>query len=89
MSLRSTLARFPEGAFDVDFDGRRYGAAKTTFAGGRSLKFEAWERGGDDYISLNLYHLGDGRDVLKPCEMPVEKVSHFLARMVLLPEREV
>lgn len=70
------------------FEGRRYGAAKTSFAGGRSLKFEAWERGGEDYISLNLYHLGDGRDLLKPCEMPAEKVSMFISNMVLLPERQ-
>lgn len=85
ISLRETLDHFPEGAFDVEVGGRRYGAAKTVFAGGRSLKFEAWERGGGDYISLNLYCLADGRMLLKPCEMPEEKVRTFILNMMLLP----
>lgn len=83
-SLRAILDRFPEGAFDVVFEGRRYGAAKTGFAGDRSLKFAARELGGTDYISLNLYRLADGREVLKPCEMPAEKVRRFVAGMVLV-----
>ena len=33
---------------------------------------------GSDYISLNFYHLASG-DLLKPCEMPEEKVRAFVS----------
>nr|WP_316655105.1 hypothetical protein [uncultured Gellertiella sp.] len=84
MSLRSILAEFPEGYFEVIFEGRRYRAGKAGFAGGRSLKFEATELGGTDHVSLNLYRLEDGRELLKPCEMPAEKVERFIRSMRLV-----
>ncbi|MFC3614668.1 hypothetical protein ACFORG_12920 [Lutimaribacter marinistellae] len=51
---------------------------KTSMARGRAVKLVAWELGGGDYISLNLYHLRTG-PVLRPCEMSREKVIAFLA----------
>ena len=52
--------------------------AKTSYAQGRAIKLVAHELGGNDYISLNVYDLASG-PLLKPCEMPVEKVVTFLA----------
>ncbi len=51
--------------------------SKTCFAGGRSTKLVATELGGTDYISLNVYDLRRG-PLLKPCEMPEQKVIAFL-----------
>ena len=58
--------RLPVGAFTAQYDGRRYEAARTQFADGKSEKLVAKAAGGPDYISLNLYRLSDGRALLKP-----------------------
>lgn len=76
--FRAALARIPEGYSEGASGGRRYRVEKTLYAGGRSLKLVAWELGGPDYISLNLYRLAGDRDVLKPCEMPEAKVRAFV-----------
>lgn len=75
--FRAALAAIPEGYCEGWVAGRRYRVEKTSHAGGRSLKLVAWELGGPDYISLNLYHLAAG-DLLKPCEMPEAKVRAFV-----------
>jgi len=72
------LNAWPEGAHRGISGGRIYMVVKTTFAQYRAIKLVAHELGGTDYISLNLYHLTSG-PLLKPCEMPVEKVVQFLA----------
>ncbi|MEY8837846.1 hypothetical protein AB9K41_02270 [Cribrihabitans sp. XS_ASV171] len=80
-TLDTALARlddWPDGTAAGLSGGRRYLVAKTRFAGGRAVKLAAWEQGGGDYISLNLYHLEAG-PVLRPCEMPLSKVVAFLA----------
>ncbi len=51
---------------------------KSGFADGRSAKLVAEEAGGGDYVSLNLYRLSDGRALIRPCEMPREKVVRFV-----------
>ncbi|SEN19730.1 hypothetical protein [Palleronia pelagia] len=79
--FRAAFDALPEGSFDAIYDGRRYVVAKTRFAQGRSHKLEAWERGGTDYISLNLYDLSSGKMVLNPCEMPAENVRRFVERV--------
>ena len=68
----------PTGAYGGTFDGRRYRVTKTVMATGRSQKLEARELGGSDYISFNLYRLATGQALLKPCEMPREKVEAFV-----------
>lgn len=57
---------------------RNWVVSKTLFSEGRAIKLVAHELGGTDYISLNVYLLGSG-PLLKPCEMPVDKVVRFLA----------
>lgn len=79
--LASFLAAFdllPEGGYGATYEGRRYRITKTTMVTGRSQKLEAEELGGSDYVSFNLYRLASGERLLKPCEMPAEKVIAFV-----------
>ena len=48
-----------------------------SFNQGKSFKVYAKELEGSDFISLN-YYLTKKDNYLKPCEMPAEKVIHFL-----------
>ena len=78
---RDFIARFdslPLGAYGGTYEGRRYRVTKTQMASGRSQKLEAEELGGTDYVSFNLYRLASGETLLKPCEMPPEKVVAFV-----------
>lgn len=68
----------PVGGYGGSYQGKRYRITKTVMATGRSQKLEAEELGGNDYISFNLYRLAGGEPLLKPCEMPVEKVIAFV-----------
>lgn len=68
----------PVGSYGATYDGRRYRITKTLLVTGRSQKLEARELGGEDYVSFNLYRLADGQALLKPCEMPREKVEAFV-----------
>ncbi len=47
---------------------------RTGHVGDRAAKLVAHEKGGGDYISLNVYRLGDGSLRVFPCEMPLAKV---------------
>jgi hypothetical protein len=68
----------PFGGYGGTYEGRRYRIVKSQFAAARSQKLEAEELGGPDTISLNLYRLATGEALLKPCEMPAEKVRDFV-----------
>lgn len=72
------LSSWPAGWFTARFDGRRYGVSRTVHAGGRSMKLFAEELGGPDRISLNIFSPPAGKPTLKPCEMPVDKVTAFV-----------
>jgi hypothetical protein len=80
--FHGALERIPEGYSEGRYDGRRCRIEKTLLAGGRSVKLVAWELGGPDYISLNLYQLASG-DLLKPCEMEAAKVRTFVTGLTL------
>ena len=67
----------PIGYSEGEFQGKRYGISKSAFNQGKSLKVYAEELGGKDFISLNLYLTHEGA-MLKPCEMPEQKVKDFL-----------
>lgn len=71
------LSALPHGTVTGTAFGRAYVATRSIFNNGKSEKLVAEERGGTDYISLNLYHLAAGPQ-LYPCEMPAEKVIAFL-----------
>lgn len=67
----------PVGAFDGRYDGRGWRVARTPVAGGRGWKLQAWEKGGNGYVSLNVYDLTGG-SVLRPCEMSRDRVVAFV-----------
>ena len=68
----------PIGTSTGWYNGRRYIICRTELAGGKSQKLVAQELGGQDYISLNLYLTSNSGAVLRPCEMPVQKVVNFV-----------
>nr|WP_246191160.1 hypothetical protein [Aureimonas leprariae] len=72
------LAALPPGHGEGTFEGRRYGVTLNASPDGRRRWLFAEELGGTDRISANLYRLADGRPLLKPCEMPAEKVVAFV-----------
>lgn len=69
------LRRLPEGYSCGLYRGRRYGT--TLEVSGKRTKLFAEELGGSDTISFNYYALESG-PVLKPCEMPAQKVIDFV-----------
>ena len=73
----SALDLLPEGTTTGTTGEKRYVASKTSFNNGRSVKVVAYELGGSDYISLNIYKLKGGARLF-PCEMSVQKVTAFL-----------
>ncbi len=73
--------KLPTGVFQGASESRRYVVSRTALAGGKAHKLVANELGGTDYISLNLYDLKAGQ-LLKPCEMPEEKVISFVLNLV-------
>ena len=81
VSDEAFLAAFdalPEGGYGGTYEGRRYRITKSAMVTGRSQKLVAEELGGTDYISFNLYRLTGGATLLRPCEMPEEKVVAFV-----------
>lgn len=82
ISYRERLRAFPEGACEVHYRNRRYLMRKETHLGGRLIKLYAEELGGNDFISLNYYETA-AAPLLKPCEMPVEKVIAFIENAVV------
>lgn len=68
----------PEGWTLVEYDGRRWGLSRVNRVGGRVITLYAEKLGGRDHVSANVY-LTDSSELLKPCEMPTEKVLSFLA----------
>ena len=70
------------GAYDVVAYKKRYLLRTETQLNGRLIKLYAEELGNNDFISLNYYpQLKDG--LLKPCEMPQEKVIEFILELEL------
>ncbi|EEE39129.1 hypothetical protein RKLH11_2975 [Rhodobacteraceae bacterium KLH11] len=72
----------PLGTFTGRAAGRRYSVSRSRFANNRSHKLVAHELGGPDYISLNLYLTRKGGALLRPCEMPADKVIAFVTSLV-------
>ena len=87
-SLRDLVTRLPDGWSVATYDGRRYGVTRTVRAGGRAVSVYAEELGGTDIVSTNVY-LTDGDELLRPCEMPAEKVLAFLQDAVFEAEEEL
>ncbi|MEO8756988.1 MAG: hypothetical protein ABI398_04445 [Devosia sp.] len=78
VAVWSKLNAWPHGYFTARFEGRRYCVSNTIHTSGRSMRLYAEELGGADRISLNIYAPPHGDPVLRPCEMPVDKVTAFV-----------
>jgi len=77
------LLSLEDGAYDVIYDDARYLLRKETLLNGKLIKLYAEELGNTNFISLNYYpQTADG--LLKPCEMPDEKVIDFISRCHLI-----
>ena len=85
MELAALVDRVPEGWSAVTYQGRPYGLSRTTRAAGQSISIYAAELGGTDVVSANVYRTSTG-DVLRPCEMPAQKVLAFLRREPWRPD---
>lgn len=72
-----------EGAYDVNYEKRRYLLTKSTKLEGALIKLYAHELGGRNFISLNYY---TNKQLLKPCEMPAEKVISFILNMEVITQ---
>jgi len=71
------LLSLKEGAYDVIYKEKRYLLRKETLLDGKLIKVYAEELGGNDFVSLNYYPQTLG-GLLKPCEMPENKVISFV-----------
>jgi len=77
MKLLKRIQQLPLGYSEVYYNTKKYGVTKSEFNHGKSYKIFAEELGGNNFISLN-YYITSQDEILKPCEMPQEKVIHFL-----------
>jgi hypothetical protein len=76
-SFNTKIHALNDGAYDVSYENKRYLLRKETLLEGKLIKLYAEELGGNNFISLNYYpHIKNG--LLKPCEMPEEKVKAFV-----------
>ncbi len=76
------IKNLPNGSYSVYFDNKRYLLNKETLLDGKLIKLYAKELGGKDFISLN-YYPRPLNPLLKPCEMPKEKVIDFILKLSL------
>ena len=81
--LHALIDRIPRGYSAGLYRNVRYGITREDLVDGRSTKVFARELGGNDFVSLNYYRTS-AEDILRPCEMPPEKVVRFLREVVLL-----
>jgi len=78
--FHTKVIQLDNGAYDVTAYNKRYLLRKETHLDGKLVKLYAEELGGNDFISLNYYpYLQNG--LLKPCEMPREKVMQFILEL--------
>lgn len=76
------LQKLPEGYTKVIFNHKTYGLTLSNFNRGKSVKVYAKELGGNNFISFNYYTI-NGRGVVKPCEMPLQKVTYFMENIII------
>lgn len=77
------IKQIPPGASTAKAFRRTYSVSRSDFNGGQSIKVYAEELGGTDFISFN-YYVTRNATLLKPCEMPEDKVMRFLREFELI-----
>jgi len=83
MSLLKYIQKLPLGYSEGTYNNKKYSITKDVFNNGKSFKVFGKELQGKDAVSLN-YYLTSKNELLKPCEMPKEKVIHFIKNLKLL-----
>jgi len=76
--LENQILKIPPGYSEVIYNGKKYSLTREDLVGSRSIKIFAQEQGGKDFISFNYYRTKSGAAHFRACEMPDEKVEHFL-----------
>lgn len=76
------LQKLPVGYIKVIFNHKAYGLTRSNFNKGKSIKVYAQELGGNNFISFNYYTI-HGKGVVKPCEMPLQKVTYFIENIMI------
>jgi peptide-methionine (S)-S-oxide reductase len=82
MDLLKYILEIPKRHSIGIYNNKKYSITKEIFNNGKSFKIFAEELQGNDFISLN-YYITSKNEFLKPCEMPQEKVIHFLKNVQL------
>lgn len=75
--LAALVDRVPAGWTEVAYAGARWGLTRTDRARGGTTSLYAEELGGPGFVSANVWRT-QGGEVLRPCEMPAERVLDFL-----------
>jgi hypothetical protein len=75
--LDALIRAIPEGWTRVQIAGQGWGITRTTRAGGKAISFDAERLGDKEQLGANVWTTSEGL-VLRPCEMPEEKVMQFL-----------
>ncbi len=81
--ILNIITSLPDGYFEGEYQKRKYGITKSIFNNGNSYKLFAKELRGNDFISLNFYKTTQN-EILRPCEMPKQKVIHFLKNVKII-----
>ena len=82
MNVLNYINKIPEGYSEGMYMNAKYGITKSVFNNNKSFKIYAKELQGTNFISLN-YYITSTKKLLKPCEMPEQKVIHFLQHVTL------
>ncbi|GEL26105.1 hypothetical protein PSU4_50590 [Pseudonocardia sulfidoxydans NBRC 16205] len=75
--LNRLVGAIPEGWSRAEIDGHGWAVTRTTRAGGKTIAVEAEQLGTDERFGANVWVTSEGA-VLRPCEVPEEKVMRFL-----------
>lgn len=75
--LDALIRAIPEGWSRTTIEGRSWAVTRTTRAGGKVITVDASLLGTPEQFGANVWLTTEGA-ILKPCEVPAEKVMTFL-----------
>lgn len=71
------LRNIPEGWSQMDVAGQSWGVTRSTHAGGKVISLNAERLSDTEQVGANVWITPEG-PILRPCEVPAEKVLQFL-----------
>lgn len=75
--LDTLVAAIPEGWSRAQIAGQAWGVTRVTRAGGKVISIDAERLADAESVGANVWFTGEDV-VLRPCEVPEEKVMQFL-----------